>query len=54
MCKIVKNATKLGLLNEKVKVGLNLDLDFNPVRELPIIPKTLFSTTFLAGITMKL
>ena len=41
-------------LNEKVNVGLNLDLDFNPVGELPIIPKTLFSTTFLAGITMKL
>jgi hypothetical protein len=41
-------------LNEKTNVGLNLDLDFNPVGELPIIPKTLFSTTFLAGIAMKL
>jgi hypothetical protein len=41
-------------LNEKVHAGLNLDLDFNPVLELPIIPKTLFATTFLTGVTMKL
>ncbi len=41
-------------VNERVNVGLNMDLDFNPITELPIIPQSLFSTAFLTGITIKL